>query len=191
MRNLSHSVLKLCVLLLTTSGIWADPLSFDSRFSTFKINSGATFFNANPISNFDGTLVKACSGTITGSPITFVDGIFEDCGNELLLSAIFDPVGSLFLTGNHSFRAEPGHVLQSVTVSGINNRLEGQLIFASDLTLQDMSTSLTLAMQSQANQHILLNNGTLILENDLKFTSDKIITGPGTINGNGYQVATV
>jgi len=163
---------------------------FDSRYSTIRVSSGATFFLSNPISNFDGTLIKESGATITGSNITFAEGIIEDSGNSILLSGVFDPSGTIYLTGTDTFRAEPGKILQSISVSGSNNRLEGQPILQNDITMQDGSTTLILAVSNDLNKNIILNGGTLELENDLSFASDSNISGSGVIVGNGYKLST-
>ena len=104
------------------------PLNFDSRFSTVRVRPGATLLIKNPVSSFTGTLKKDVGGTISGANVTFVEGLFEDEGNELLLSAVFDPAGVIYMSGDDTMRAAPSQVLQSITVDGTGNRLE-ELLF--------------------------------------------------------------
>ena len=79
-------------------------------------------------------------------------------------------------------------MLQAISVSGSDNRIEGQPIFAGGITLTDASTTLTLAVQSQVSQDITLNGGTIVLENDLSFIDEKSFTGDGTVHLNGRRV---
>ncbi len=165
--------------------------SFESRYSTIKINAGATFVVNNPVTNFNGTLIKESNAMVTGDTITFEQGIFEDAGNSIMLAALFNPTtNALTLAGNDSFRAQPGTILQSILVSSFNNMLSGQPIFGASIALTDVSSTLTLAVQTRVNQDITLNNGIVILEDDIKFTGNHMFVGPGTINGNGYHIQT-
>ena len=178
------------LFLCFASSLCANAWRFDTRYSTLKITDQGTFTVNNPILNWDGTLIRSSDGLITGEQISFVDGLLEDAGNQILLHGIFDPAGTILLQGNDTFNAQPGYILQQVQVSGPDNCLFGQPVFASALTLADASTTLTLGIQSQMNQNIDLNDGTLVLKNDLIFSDNAIITGDGEVHGNSYTVET-
>jgi hypothetical protein len=174
--------------------IIAEPFTFDSKYSTFRVANGATFSVNSPMTNYTGTLVKDAAATINaGSYISFVDGIFEDSGNQLRMTSVLNTAGNqLSLTGNGKIRAQPGTILQNFSnITGSNNRIEGQPRFSNALTLAS-GAALTLAVQSTMNQDIVLTNNTstLTLESDLRFADGKKITGSGTINGNGCAVIT-
>ena len=179
-----------CLFLFWAGALCANAWKFDTRYSTLKITDNGTFTNNYPIANWDGTLIKASGGSITGEHISFIDGLLEDEGNQILLKGIFNPAGFIYLRGNDTFNAQPGYILQNVQVSGNNNRLLGQPIFSGPLTLADASTTLTIGIQSQMNKNIVLNNGTLVLANNLVFADNAIITGNGEVHGNTYDVAT-
>ncbi|MFC1841524.1 hypothetical protein ACFLYA_00465, partial [Candidatus Dependentiae bacterium] len=164
--------------------------SFDSRYSTIRVASGATFSITNPIANFNGTLIKESGATITGANITFADGIIEDEGNSILLFGVFDPDGTIYLSGEDTFRADPGRILQSVMVSGTGNRLEGMPLLQNDITLQNSGAELLLAVKSDMSKDIILNGGTVNLESDLAFSSDSNVSGDGIIVGNGCKFST-
>lgn len=166
------------------------PFTFDSRSSTLQVNSGATIFLDSAITDFDGTLRKLTSGTILGQQVAFEKGIFEDLDSELLITGVFDPVGRLLLSGNDFIQAEFGFVVQDVLVSGENNTFSGKPIFSSDVVLQDNATVLNLALQSNVSTNMLLNGGTINLQNDLSFCGAMILTGSGSVCGNGYKVIT-
>ena len=164
---------------------------FRGKSSFIEVSPNGTFIVNQPITNFDGKLIKDSGATILGENITFEQGVFENAGNSILMSSLFNPgTNTITLSGNDSFRAQPGTILQTVSASSFNNKLEGQPVFSSDIVLTDVNTTLTLAVQSRVNQNIKLNSGTLTLEDDLKFTDEKMIIGPGTVDGNGYPVMT-
>jgi hypothetical protein len=155
-----------------------------------RVRSGGNFVVDQAISNYGCSLFRDTSGTISGQEITFQDGIFEDAGNELRLSAIFNPSGTLTLNGSDRIRAYGGEVLQSIVVSGFNNSIEGVPRLTDSITLQDMNTTLSLAIQNDIDQNIVLNNGAVILEDNLSFGNDSILTTDGTIDGNGFILET-
>ncbi len=165
-------------------------LLLTSRYSTVKIHDDATFQVDLPIAVWGGTLAREEGGTVTGANITFVDGLLEDAGNQILLNAVYTPSGTITLGGDASFRAEPGNILQAILVSADNNFLSGQPILQLPVTLTDSATTLTIAVQSQMNKDIVLNGGTLVLQNDLAFADNAFITGDGTIHGNNYNIVT-
>lgn len=162
---------------------------FDSRDSMFRINPGATLVLNYPFTNYNGTLAKSEGATITGQNITFGQGVLKDANNRLCLSGVYDLSGTIELNGSHSLIAEYGQVLQGVTVSDSDNRIEGAPLFTSDITLQDSSTTLTLALQSVMGQDIIMNNSTVILEDNLIFADEKQFSGVGYIQVNGNRVA--
>ena len=75
-------------------------------------------------------------------------------------------------------------------ISGSNNRLEGSPVFTSDIIFQDDNTDATFALQGNVNKNVALNGGTISLANDLTFISDQILTGSGSVCGNGYKLST-
>lgn len=121
-------------------------IHFSSKTSTFGVGSSARLGIQNGISNWDGTLERADGGIITGSSIMFNEGIFDDAGTELKLTAAYDPDASqkITLSGNKSFRAASGAVVDKLVVSGTNNRLEGQPLFGNSdsITLSDANSTL-------------------------------------------------
>ena len=191
MGRIARRILKFSAFLSTVfSTVILCKLDFDSRFSSIRVLPGATLTVKNPISNFTGTFKRYPGGIVTGETITFNEGLFEDHGNELLLSAVFDPSGYIVMSGDDSVRAAAGRVLQSVLISGDNNRLEGSPVFNQDVILQDVSSSVTFAVQSQVSQDVVLNGGSIWIEDDLHFFDGKFLLGDGTIKGCGCRVIT-
>jgi hypothetical protein len=165
-------------------------LFFNSRSSTIKIDPSVTLSLDSVIDAYDGTLVRAVGGTITGQNISFLEGVFEDAGNELFLTGVFNPLGQLLLNGNSFVRGEPGQILQNVLVTGANNKLSGQPTFSSDIVLQDSDTTLNVELQSAVNNNIQLNGGRIILDDDLAFVDQRMPVGTGIITGDGHTVST-
>jgi len=175
---------------MASQSLYGACLDFRNNASFIAVASGAEFVVDQAITGLNGKLIKRAGGTISGETITFDDGIFQDEGTSSLLSAIFNPIGRFLLNGSDKLRVDPGTLLQEVRISGIDNKIEGHPVFSSDVILQDNTTTVSLALFSTVNKNILLNGGTVFLENDLIFSSDNLFTGSGTIKGGGYKIAT-
>src|SRR5580658_2137732 len=139
-----NNLLFLILSLSSINGLIGAPLLFDSRYSMIQISPGATFSIDQPIANYSGTLNRQAGGTLTGSVISFVDGIFEDNGpggSFNYLSSVLNPTtNALTLGGNSFFRALPGTVLQSVSVSATSNLIMGAPFFNGPISLTNAST---------------------------------------------------
>jgi len=61
-------------------------------------------------------------------------------------------------------------------------------VLSHDVTVQDKWSTLKSSFASVLDGSISLNGGTLYLDNDLKFASDKTITGSGSLNLNKYKL---
>ncbi|KKP35317.1 MAG: hypothetical protein UR26_C0006G0001, partial [candidate division TM6 bacterium GW2011_GWF2_32_72] len=176
-------------LFLNLSFVLEANINFANRNTAFIVEPSATFYIAQPIASFDGTLIKLPTGSISGQPVTFNYGVFEDPYNSLFMSGIYDPaVAGVSFSGNGFLNASNGDVLETLTISGVDNLVEGQPTFNNVITLQDAATTVTFALQSRINQNINMNNATLYLKEDLKFTDEKMLTGSGTINAAQHKI---
>jgi len=159
------------------------------QMSTINLNSGSNFIMQSPLSNFSGMLIRNSGSTISGQTITFARGTFEDLGNSLVLTATLVPAtNSLDLLGSNSLVAARGRVYQNIRISGVNNRIEGQPLFNSDINFLSLSSGLTIAIQSNCNGNINLNGGSLRLEDNLSFADSKQILGSGVVALNGNKL---
>jgi len=186
-RFLQISVLLSCWICIPC----AARLNMRGHTSYFRVASAAELVVDQPVADFSGKLVRDAGGTVSGSAIDFVRGIFEDDGNNLLLNAILDlPNNEVALDGNRLLRAEPGKVLQGINVSSTGNRIEGQPLLASaqEIVLESAS-ELTLAIQTPLTENVQLNDGIVILDSDLAFADYKRFIGPGTINVNNKSIS--
>lgn len=163
--------------------------------SYFRASPGGNFVVNQPITGFNGKLIRDSGGIISGNPITFSRGLFEDSGNDLLLTAILDlPLSGseIQLTGaaggTNLLRAQPGTVFQTFLISGNGNRIEGSPLMTQNIVLTDVNTSVTIAMQTPLNSNITLNNGTVSLEADLVFADFMKFNGTGTINASNHKI---
>ncbi|KKP35322.1 MAG: hypothetical protein UR26_C0006G0006 [candidate division TM6 bacterium GW2011_GWF2_32_72] len=159
---------------------------FTSKNVGLILHSGATFQVNNPITDFGGSIYKDVSSTVTGSNITFTNG-----GALVPLGGIsnYDPnSASSAIEGGGTIIAASGETITDLTVSGTGNSLSGQPVFTGDITLGGEESSVTVAVQSRISQNIVVNNGTVNLNDDLKFTGDKAFTGSGAINANNRMI---
>ena len=185
------AVLGGAVLVLAAQGnfVWAN-ITFGSRDSAIKVadNGNLNISYALPVT---GKIVKTPSGVIQGFPITFNNGLFEIGSSEYLLNGslknnIITLAGSQAIP--HHFDAEPGFERYTINVQGGYNLITGMPVLAAPITLQDASTTLTVRIQSRLDNNIVLNGGTIFLEDDLGIDQGASFVGEGIIIGNGYSI---
>ena len=174
--------------LLESFVVATGSIDFGSRDSAIKIGSGTEIFFNNALTGINGTIHKESrTANISGETVTFAGGRLFSSDSESILTAIYNPAANdtIQMTGNHKLRAQPGEVLQKVTVSGENNIIEGQPTFYQTIDLQDANSTLTLSLQSKLNQNIKMNWGTLKLGDDLKLGDGVILDGDSVGYGRG------
>lgn len=179
------------IIFVSASHHLSSKVTFGSRDSAFKVSSGANLNIASSNLTVDGTLVQELGANVLGNVISFEDGVLENAGIEVLMTALYDPAGSdaVRLVGNGRFRAEPGTLIPALTVAKKGNRLEGQPLFSGPIIFADGGTNLTIAMQNMLNQSILLNGGLLTLDDHLHLDDDVKLSGSGTIDLNKRQLS--
>lgn len=176
---------KFCIfyfIILFFSNLIAT-ITFSRQDSKFKLNPNSKLNIGTTIANWTGTLEKRNNANVVGQNIDFVEGILLTESNEGFLTGLYNSTGvdRIELQGDGRFDAEPGTIIQELRVSGVNNRLEGQPLFSSQINFFDSNTTLTVALQSKLNQNLDLNGGILRLEDDLHLADDVLIIGPGTV----------
>jgi hypothetical protein len=179
------------VLLASSVDFLGASVTFGSRDSAINVAAGARFNVGSSNLIVNGTLEGDQGAVFTGQPVAFDNGLFSSGGLEAVMDGEFDPSGANYirLQGNGSFRAEPGTLLQGLTVAGSPNTVEGQPLFQSPITLADSNTELTLALQSALNQNIVLNGGQVSLNDNLSLNDDVQIIGPGAVSVNQRQLS--
>jgi hypothetical protein len=161
-------------------------LFFSNKESRLHLSSAAQLKLNTSINNFKGTLKTDPGANIQGSSIVFNHGALESQQQQSTLKGTLDSgaPNSILLQGNDILHAEPGSIIQLISISGANNRIEGQPTFNTPLSLFDPSTSVTLALQKKLNADIILNGGLVFLDDDLRLGDGITIQGPGTIECN-------
>ena len=161
-----------------------------NKESRIHLSSTAQLKLYTSINNWEGTLKTDQGSSLNGSTILFSDGSLETNQQKIILKGTFDPNNTMpiLLQGNDILHADPGAIIHAVSISGANNRIEGQPTFNTPLSLFDASTSLTLALQKKLNSSINLNNGLLFLDDDLRLGEGVIINGPGVIACNQSSI---
>lgn len=173
--------LGLCLIAGSLQSVQAS-LNFGHKTSAINLESSSRLVVSDSGMFVDeGTIKKNTGASIEGAIIDFEDGIYATSISEVGLTGRLDGVGTfgMLLEGDGDrFNAEPGQVVDRVLVSGNNNRIEGQPVFTQQngITLQDVATTVTIAINNTLTQNILLNDGTIILENELALADDVTIS---------------
>lgn len=190
MKRVGNRILLLAVLLSTTILPIFATISFGSRDASLNFSTGTKFNIGSTNLTIDGTLKEDVGVDVSGNSINFANGILESAGLEALMNGEYDPTGADFirLNGSGRFRAEPGKLIHSLTVAGINNSIEGQPLFSDSIVLADASTELNISMQNRLNQNLQLNGGKITLDDDLGLADNIKIIGNGRVELNSRQL---
>lgn len=184
-------VILLVPLLLMVSSVSKVSAAFvfsngDSRLRF--ADSTSRFFVDTAITGFNGTLELSdnTSTRVQGvsNAITFSRGFIDQGTSSAFFSGIYDPASTdtIKLTGSHRLRALPGTLLPALTVAGLGNSIEGSPLFTGAITLTDVNTSVTLALQNKLNTSITMNGGTIVLGNQLELCDNVSFTGAGVVD---------
>lgn len=178
----------LIVLILNVSSL--ANIKFSSNNAAISVASGARLVIDTASLRVDGTIVKEVGSSIVGNQISFERGVFNTDGVDVIMTASYSPSasGTISLAGNGKFVAPPGYVVQAINVSNKNNRIEGQPLLKSPITLAGDTSSVSLALQNALDENIVLNGGTVYLESDLVFADDTMFVGSGTITLSGHSL---
>jgi len=171
------------------------PPVLQMQTSSIDLAEGATYIPGDhPFFGWNGTLRVPfdCSVDASGS-MFFRDGIYAENGSDLLLTATLDATQtySIRLNGACSLRAQvdaPTHL--RAFVLGSNNRIEGrpQFLTPNAVQLANSDAELILGTEGIFGQSIIMNGGSLVLENDFSIGQSNVLSGTGsvTLNGNNF-----
>ncbi|MFA6527118.1 MAG: hypothetical protein WCT20_01710 [Candidatus Babeliales bacterium] len=189
MKKLSSILSVVLVGVLAHGSSFAD-VKFSSNNAAISVASGARLIINAPSLRVDGTIIKDAGASILGNQIDFNHGIFNTDGVDVLLTASYSPntQSSINLLGSGRFVAPPGYIVQAINVGGNNNRIEGQPLLLSPITLYNSSSSVGLALQNALDQNIILNGGSIYLDSDLALADDTLFSGSGTITLSGHHL---
>lgn len=155
-------------------------LRFAQSTSRFIVNT--------PITGFSGTLEMSDSTANrfqgVSNAITFSKGVLDQGTSVAEFTGIFDPASTdtIKLTGSHRLKAMPGTLLPAVTVSGSGNSIEGAPLFTGAITLTDVNTSVTFALQNKLNASVTMNAGTIVLGDNLSMADNARFNGVGSVD---------
>jgi len=154
--------------------------------ASIKISDGANLVIDNEVKAFKGTLKRDKNGTLSGEFVTFNLGTYEDCMKKMDLTGRLysDDNQSVILNGDETLKGCGNKLEHKLRLNGKSNRLEGDMLFNEDIDFQDVNSSCTFAVARKVNKNINLNNGTLYLEEDLRFVDGCKINGPGHVHLN-------
>ena len=182
------------ILLITSSLQLFATYNFNGTNSAIKVGPGATFNVDSDLNVINGSLIKDATANITGNPIYMTHSILESHLFEGLITGTYDPTGEdiIKLHGNPNsldrLRCQPGNLIHQLQIYGTNNRLDGQPIFKNPIWFDNYAT-LTIGIVSNLNQNLQLNDGTLILDNELNLADNIQIMGTGTVECNNQRFA--
>src|SRR3990172_4570251 len=168
-------ILIFLLTLFLFTPLAASNLDLQSKSSGIEIAAGASLAIDNPVVADVGKIITSAGATLSGTSISFADGVLEDQGNVVNLSGTLDvsETSYIHLGGNKKFSGSRGKVYQSIYVSGANNRLEGDFLMSNDIELEDGNASVVFDVRSRLNSNILLNGGSMSLDEDLRFVDGK------------------
>ena len=179
----------LCMILHSFGSVVFADITWGSQSSAFRVLAGANLNISTTSLEIQGTLEKKTGALLSGNSINFNQGIFASEGTENNFTGALDLDSSqIILQSGDLLRCKPGSIVEGITIIDVDNRIEGQPIFGSDILFETSAAFLTLALQSNLNKNIVLNGGTLTLDDHLWFSDEVMVTGSGFINLNKNQM---
>lgn len=176
-------------LLICKQTVFAD-FEAENTSSVFKVKKGASFILDKKIKNFKGTIEQEDESGIAGKDIDFSEGKFKKNDNKFDITGVYNPgmLNKIRLNGGKKFRGKGCSLDQSLEISGTGNILQGDFYTKEDINFLNPNASLHCGILNSLSSNILLNGGTLILEDLLKFNNGKKLIGPGKIIFNGNKL---
>lgn len=181
----------LIALLLWPAWGCGDSIRFGSRDSSLKLTNGSKLRITTPINNTGGRIIQESGGEVVGSDMIFDKGFLEVGGSEVRLTGTYQVAEDLAntftirLDGDaakpNELRVSAGTNVDYLYVKGTYNKVAGFPSFGNPIQFTDVNTTLTFAMLSALDNHVNLNGGTMILEEDLKFADGSKIEGVGKV----------
>lgn len=178
-------------------------INFSSTESTIDLTAGSSLILGNDLTGWNGTLVKDPDATITGSSISFSNGVYSDGSQDIKFSGTYNQDGSVTLANSAVMDiTKKTDLTQTLTFKGsctlngngntINLAGDGKIIVQSGSSL--IMKNLVLKGVGNGNIFCMDNSGTLSFQNvtiyqstDYTFSIGHIdIIGNLNING-GYK----
>ncbi len=184
------SLFLLCVIFSFTL-IIPKSLNLRDSSSVFKISSCSNLILDKTMNSITGKIIKDSGAQISGEDMEFEDGSFQDSGSKININGKlnFGQTQKILLDGGKTFLGKRGEVFQDISISGIDNLIEGVLFIKSDIELQDKESNVFFDIRNRLDADIKLNSGFLVLYEDLYFLDNKRIFGPGRVALNGHKLS--
>ncbi len=194
---------KYGVLLLTIVSLMPfllkSKITFYDRDATIELIGTATLnVNTATLLPVNGTIHKDPGASITGSRFFFRNGILTDGDYSILMTSTYDPsvTTSIELDGTTGvgdagyFVNNPGFLPHKLLIKGFENRFEGLPAFVNSdaIELFDALTTLTISLQRKLDQDIVMNGGSIILDDNLELDDFILLDGPGTVLFDGNNL---
>lgn len=186
--------MKKIILTITLLASWSNisqaNLNFRSKSATLQLAESTNIKLEHPINNCIGQVVKKQGSSIQGNDVIFNQGVLDEAGNRMKITGRLksDSIKQITLNGNESFKGKGSTVIQSLIISGNNNRIEGDLLLNNDIQLLNNSTGVTCALLRSLSKNIQMNHGTITLNESIEFIEDKKLIGGGTVIGNNRGI---
>ena len=183
--------LFLLFILFSFSLIFSKSFNLRDSSSAFKISSGSNLILDKAINSITGAIIKDSGAQINGEDLEFEDGSFKDSGAKINITGKLNlgQTKKIILDGGKNFQGKRGEVLQSISVSGVDNIIEGVLFITSDIELYDSNSKVSFNIRNRLDSDIKLNSGSMTLDEDLAFLDNKRIFGPGKVILNGHKLS--
>lgn len=100
------------------------------------------------------------------------------------------PIGKIIPVNGDAVQTMPGEIINGKIVipAKATVSISGACDFYENIELTDKTSVLRLDLQNKIKTNILLNDGTVILDNDLKFANDCTFLGDGTVDINSLRL---
>ncbi len=176
-------------------------LFFYDRNAGIELTGTSTLtMYSNKLSRITGFILREDTATIAGQPFYFDGGIFSNGDFQAVVTCTYDPnqtysiymAGTIPVLASQYYVIDPGNSMIRIQLDGTYNRIEGLPTFSvpDAIKLNNANAAVTMAIQSELNQNIILSNGTLNLGSNLELGDNVLLSGPGTVNFNSFNLST-
>ncbi len=200
-RFMKKNLVSSSIILLIGSHCFATPINFGNKQSIISVKDTSKL-EVKTLGDWvieNGGLANQGHGIIEGKNIKFSRGAYTFFNSVSDVDATLNPnsndieLQGIDSDGNEgTMIANPGG-LAGVRVFGLpgTNILRGQPLFfgTNDIGLQDETTILSIAIQNTLNTNITLNQGALLLQDDLRLGDDSVINDSGQVIFNKRRLS--
>lgn len=188
-------------VVLCVSNSLANLVFYDRNAGIELIGTSTMTVYSDKLPPINGTILREPTATIAGQKFYFNEGMYSDGFFEVVLTATYDSSTSysIYMLGKAPYAASsrfyvisPGLIRNSIQLDGTANTIQGLPTFGvpNAVKLNKASAAVTMAIQSELNQNMIMSGGTLNLGDNLGLGDSVLLTGSGTINFNTFNLST-